>query len=35
MSFLPTLADMAKRTDPNGQVTSTIVEMLTETNEIL
>lgn len=35
MSFLPTLADMAKRTDPNGKVTSKIVEHLTQTNEIL
>lgn len=35
MSFLPTLADMAKRTDPNGQITTKIVEHLTQTNEIL
>ena len=30
----PTLADIAKRKDPNGKI-DTIVELLTETNEIL
>lgn len=30
----PTLLDLAKRTDPNGQI-ATIVEILNETNEIL
>src|SRR5690554_3800154 len=30
----PTLLDLAKRTDPNGQI-ATIVEILNETNEVL
>lgn len=30
----PTLLDLAKRTDPNGQI-STIVEIMNETNEVL
>lgn len=31
----PTLADFAKREDPNGKIASTIIEMLNQTNEIL
>lgn len=31
----PTLLDLARRSDPDGQVTSTIVELLTQQNEIL
>lgn len=35
MATMPTLADMAKRTDENGKVTSKIIELLTQTNQIL
>lgn len=33
--YYPNLLDFAKRSDPNGKITSMIVEILNETNEVL